>query len=989
VVSFNDSDNLTIENVLYELESHGHEITIFAPFRDENSIRMFQNLKAEIRPTIELTNDVAKKFDVAFCSVMMMKARLKFLDIYCFVYAPYFEECFMTDGADFLFTYRKLLMPRHDFRCASMPVGDPKNDKMIYQKTAETKRILFIDSGHMPFGTTGKKQIANMILDICKKFPDYELCIKPRWLRGSNINYTHINTEHIYSVIESCCQGDIPSNLNMLNEHLNLQDLIDSSICVITLYTSAILNVILQGKGLLIASGWENEDKWDVRNAIDIKDKYELFCESGCVVDYREITKYLPEGLHANEDFSNKIFTYRTGASQRIVDVMEYVYKNYLQHGIYPEAKKYLYETYQEEMRPDPSITLTTLKQERIRDILQQKVALFSYKITAPVDFSAYYMQLEETYRKCPFTENGFQKYFKSFDTLQKQILIDNATLLENDAINQSFLLEALYLLGKKVEILEIPPERILCKGPYHYYLGVIYREAKLHNLAIQNFMEFLKEANSRSYNKYPQEGKKEIRTVWNYLFQIFNGNNIPAGDFVNLYSTLHARGEKLTVHFNHRKRAHRCLPALAESLMDSDPEIALQCLFLYAQHDRAYNLDPLNRKIKKLEQENFKLKNSLSQRAKKIALWLPHKIRGGIRCLRENGWNYTRVHEREKIKEFYVKKVKALLFSRGPLCVWLHFRNDTLKAFQTYKSLIKKHGENVQFYKTAAGTGDTYIASMYFQAYLANCSCSRKPVFTVVNESCKQVAQLFQISNIEIIPHKKRQALTRMAIFAGFDHIHLTILHHNPKSLYTSILAAMETIHDMSNLDVLKGTIYNNIPDTAKLHYESDEEYISSVFNEFQLVPNKTVLIAPYTASMVPIPPLFWEMLVHKLQKQGYTVVINFNSRNSRREAPIPGAQAISIPIQQLVPFVEKCGYLIGARSGLFDITESAKVKRIIIYGNIQNGGRGAGGHNHEMLDHFPFNKWFNNDDAAEIIYKPEAVQEIMSAIEDYMRND
>ena len=57
VVSFNDSDNLTIENVLYELESHGHEVTIYAPYRDNNSIRMFQGLKANIEPISSLTPD--------------------------------------------------------------------------------------------------------------------------------------------------------------------------------------------------------------------------------------------------------------------------------------------------------------------------------------------------------------------------------------------------------------------------------------------------------------------------------------------------------------------------------------------------------------------------------------------------------------------------------------------------------------------------------------------------------------------------------------------------------------------------------------------------------------------------------------------------------------------------------------------------------------------------------------------------------------------
>ena len=38
-LSFNDGDNLAIENVLHELEARGHEITIFARYQDENRDR--------------------------------------------------------------------------------------------------------------------------------------------------------------------------------------------------------------------------------------------------------------------------------------------------------------------------------------------------------------------------------------------------------------------------------------------------------------------------------------------------------------------------------------------------------------------------------------------------------------------------------------------------------------------------------------------------------------------------------------------------------------------------------------------------------------------------------------------------------------------------------------------------------------------------------------------------------------------------------------
>lgn len=979
VVSFNDSDNLTIENVLYELEKRGHQITIFAPFRDDNSIRMFKRLNAEIRPTTELTNKVAKNFDVAFCSVMMMQARLKFLDIYCFVYAPYIEEFFMTDGADFLFTYRKLSMSRYNFRCGSMPVGDPKNDKISNHKIDTQKRILFIDSGHMPFGTAGKIQIADMLLDICRKFPDYELCIKPRWLRGSNINYTHQNREHIYSIIEERCNGELPNNLNMLNEHLNLQELIDSSISVITLYTSALFNVILRDKGLLIASGWDNEDKWDVRNDIDIRDKEDCYYASGCLVDYREVTKYLPEGIHAKKEFSDKIFYYKTDASKRIVDVMEYIYNIYLSKGLFPTPKEYQYESFKDELIPDSSINLEALKYERIRDIFQQKIALFSYKITAPIDFSKYYQKLEETYQNCPLTESGFHEYAAQFNLLQNQILIDNASLMNTDAINQSFLLQAFYETGRVSAILEMPQENILCTGPYHFYLGQCYRKVQLVDAAIEHFCIYLNEANTRSYTKYIQEEDTTIRDVYNYVLKNYNGKNIDPIEFADIYSALYEKRNMTVASYKNRKYAHNFLPQVAEQLVDIDQERALKCFQLYAKWEYHYNIWERDAQIRTL----FGSKSYRLSRAMKCFF---KEVKGGIQCLQEHGWKYTIERFVDKVKK-HCKKFYNKMYAKGPLSVWLHFRKDIMQSYLLYANIINKYDGDVQLYKTAAGTGDIYVACTYFDEYLKHNIPKFRPVLTVTSDTCREIAQLFGITDVEVIPHPKRQALTRMFIFAGKDCVRLTILNHYVKSLYVSILGAMETVHGMCSLDIIKETIYPGIIPNGTPHFFNDQQYIDSIFKKYGLRTGKTVVLAPYTASMNRFPTQFWEKLVDTLQKHGYSVITN---SASDREPAIRGTYAVFVPISNLVPFVDRCGILIGARNGLMDVTATAKVKRVILYGTIRSdhGGRGGGGMNKLFLPHFSFNRWHERNDAIEIEFHPTEMLQIINDTVDFLDN-
>ena len=44
-------------------------------------------------------------------------------------------------------------------------------------------------------------------------------------------------------------------------------------------------------------------------------------------------------------------------------------------------------------------------------------------------------------------------------------------------------------------------------------------------------------------------------------------------------------------------------------------------------------------------------VQHSASYRIGRAITWLPRKIRGGYRCVKENGWKYTIRHFGEKVK--------------------------------------------------------------------------------------------------------------------------------------------------------------------------------------------------------------------------------------------------------------------------------------------------------------------------------------------------
>lgn len=925
VVTFNDSDNLTIENVLYELEARGHEITIFAPFRDQGSIRMFEKLKAEIRPFDELNRITVKEFDVAFCSVMMMK-RFKLFDIYCFVYSPYFDETFMTDGADFMFTYKSGCMPRCSYKCAFMPVGSPKNDKLITKHIMDSKRILFVDSGHMPFGTEGKTQIANMILEICRSFPDYELCIKPRWLRDNGIHYTHRNTEHLYTIIEKCCDGDIPSNLNMLNEHLDLQDLIDSSVSVITLYSGAHLDVILRDKGLIVATGWDNEDKWDIRNNIQMKIHHELFSESGCVVHYSNVTKYLPKGIHASEAYKEKMFQCKQGASKIIADVMEYVYHEFLCHGFYPAAKEYDYETYRTQMKPDSSMTMKSLKQERIRDILQQQAALNSYKLSSPIDFSEYFEKLDDTYKNCPLTEAGFEDYAASFSLLWKRILVKNADILKKDAIDQSFLIQALYDMGEIQTILEMPSEEILCTGPYHYYLGRIYSENGKTDAALEHFCAFLEEANSRAFIKYPQENDLGISIAYNYVFQNYDGRNIWPQSFARLCIALYEQRDATIIGRNNCSKAHDFLPRVAELLKDTEPELAWKCFQIYTQWEHYYNIEERDEQINRLQEELAQVQASKLYRLCQTVKWIVRKTKGGIRCLQEHGLSYT-VHRGIKKAKRAIAEVKRLEVFR----IWNTFNHMVMAGYRLYEKLVSENGSRTHILLSAPSLGDPYILGSYFKAYATKRCPDSLPIFGVCGKASDLIAKLYGIEYTQVYTLNEFHQMWKLMMFDSHKLVRAESMHHHCFYRHIAILAYIEGLHEF-NLASLMEAYLDVCPETDRESpkFIYDEKALTFLFEDNHLQKGKTVVLLPYAKSVKNLPGSFWMELTERLQELGISVCTN--SAGSH-EPPIEGTPAVSIPLQHAVPFLEYAGASVGLRSGFQDVTSTAKCLKIALH--------------------------------------------------------
>lgn len=107
----------------------------------------------------------------------------------------------------------------------------------------------------------------------------------------------------------------------------------------------------------------------------------------------------------------------------------------------------------------------------------------------------------------------------------------------------------------------------------------------------------------------------------------------------------------------------------------------------------------------------------------------------------------------------------------------------------------------------------------------------------------------------------------------------------------------------------------------------ESARIKATALFKKLNLIPHKTVLLFPYTHDEKFRQRKFWELLVQKLKDKGYRVLVQ------SKEQVLDGTENVYVPLDLIIPFVEKAGWVIAVISGMVDFVSSAKCNKTILY--------------------------------------------------------
>lgn len=118
--------------------------------------------------------------------------------------------------------------------------------------------------------------------------------------------------------------------------------------------------------------------------------------------------------------------------------------------------------------------------------------------------------------------------------------------------------------------------------------------------------------------------------------------------------------------------------------------------------------------------------------------------------------------------------------------------------------------------------------------------------------------------------------------------------------------------------------------------------EWTNFLWDDWRHWSRRTVLLAPFAHTAIPrLPDQWWSDAAADLTARGFTVVTNVANRGRgydySRAGPvlpqIPGTLAVDIPLSEIGPFAERCGFVLCARSGLSDLLARTSARMTVIW--------------------------------------------------------
>lgn len=229
---------------------------------------------------------------------------------------------------------------------------------------------------------------------------------------------------------------------------------------------------------------------------------------------------------------------------------------------------------------------------------------------------------------------------------------------------------------------------------------------------------------------------------------------------------------------------------------------------------------------------------------------------------------------------------------------------------------------------------GDSLIAFGYLEQY-----CRQRNIHKAVIVTTKRMVSLTNCykkfgDHLMILSSKQLKFVLEAGKTNFGNHVieklkHITFI--NPSNEFTSEFLQYPSRFPMLSLkDCIKygelglneDTIFNP-PIYKTVNIEKE-------FQDLRLKRGRTVILAPYEAKAVPVSLSFFDLLAENLINKGFRVLTNVTSSKQRI---VKGSSPLLCDIGKMAALSEFCGWVIGVRSGLFDLLSYAECHLIVLY--------------------------------------------------------
>ena len=251
------------------------------------------------------------------------------------------------------------------------------------------------------------------------------------------------------------------------------------------------------------------------------------------------------------------------------------------------------------------------------------------------------------------------------------------------------------------------------------------------------------------------------------------------------------------------------------------------------------------------------------------------------------------------------------------------------LKCLATYARLYQEGEELILC--PYPGTGDAYLTGRYLSAWLKKQGLAKgRYKILVTGRAFQKVMDTYGYTDMQLISREECEQLKILLAYFGGDRLHMHFMLY--WGLIWQNIYRIENIKGISFHSIFVRTVFGvQTLESRPFVKVAEADEGRGLVSGYGLQPGRTVILAPYANSFnEELTKDWWEGLAVELTARGFKVLTN---SSGDKEPVIVGTEKLFLSYEDMFKVLSVAGYLIGMRSGLFDLMNEAECTKVVIY--------------------------------------------------------